>query len=893
MATFCLPKQLSAVFLKSLKEGKLDPQTLKDMSSRERRKAFANVIGEESAKEVNILFEKKLLLKNQQKAMISWAEQVAGLKEPVRRDLIHKINQMERILQPAEEKAFLADLAEKKLGISVTADEAQKLFNASKLVSDKKAIMLEDMDNVENRIEYGLAFEELQETIDSYKPTHRTPWDIAADVISVPKTIMSSVDLSAWLNQGWGMISTKQAWQGFGNMFLYLASERNYKRLNAFILSHPDYKFAVDGKLGITSISDKLSVREEAIQSSLVEKANQYLTDKTGVPNLIRASNRAYNGYLNYVRFNRFSELLNAARLSGEDVSLGSHTVRDLAKVVNDFTGRGAIGYADKHANAGPLLNAVLWAPRKISATVEMFNPVNYLNPKISSTARKAALRQLTGSLVMTGAVISLARSMGYSVDLDPRSTDFAKIDIDGVKFDITGGNAIYLRLLARLITNQTVNQSGEVKDLGVGYKPETRASLIFGEHGFLRGKLAPVASSIANALYGTDYTGSPFSITHEMKEQLIPMTIGNYIDLAREDPSVAATVASASAIFGVGLQTPFPAPSRTGLTAWGDPVGAFEDPIKNDLDKAYEEVGGSLGFPSETINGVQLTDEQYHSYVAKSGNYSKQWILPLIQNPNWGKIPATNRLSMLNEKKRMARDIAASAVMLESKGSSNDILKKSYAKKFGLDQPTVEHLGKQEALLNQQVSSESALKEQWAKLQVSDYDYGRMIDTNPLAYLGYTETKKDGVASIFKTPVTDLGMTFTGPVNNKSEYYPLISKILNEAGITVDKAVGKIILGPEFGEGKNTYTLEHELMHRGIMKLIETNPEYKRWAQESILQAFQAKYGSDKHSSELQEKFKALFPRNTKIWLDLKVGLADELQAKAKEIIEKKLGRK
>ena len=42
------------------------------------------------------------------------------------------------------------------------------------------------------------------------------------------------------------------------------------------------------------------------------------------MPDLIRASSRAFTGFLNYTRFYRFNDLLNAARLNGEDVSKGS-----------------------------------------------------------------------------------------------------------------------------------------------------------------------------------------------------------------------------------------------------------------------------------------------------------------------------------------------------------------------------------------------------------------------------------------------------------------------------------------------------------------------------------------------------------------------------------------
>ena len=309
--------------------------------------------------------------------------------------------------------------------------------------------------------------------------------------------------------------------------------------------------------MGITKLGDKLSLREEAIQSTLVEQANKWLSDKTGAPNLVRASSRAFTGYLNFVRFNRFTDLLTAARMNGENVAKGSPVVHDIAKVVNDFTGRGALGVGDKYASAGPALNAFFFSPRKISATMQMFNPERYLNPSISPTARVAAIRQLSGSLLATSAVLGLAAATGAQVNWDPRSADFAKIRIGGEKLDITGGNAVYLRLLARIITGQEETASGKHLTLGPGYGQTSKADLAVS---FFRNKLAPVAGAIADALYGKDPAGRPFSITNEARDKLVPITIGAFMNYAENDPkNTAAMLPALSAIFGVGLESPQP----------------------------------------------------------------------------------------------------------------------------------------------------------------------------------------------------------------------------------------------------------------------------------------------------------------------------------------------
>lgn len=124
---YCLPRALASKFLEALKDGTIEPVKLMDMTSKERADFFAKIVGDENAHHVNALFESKMLLKDQQRGMVSWAKNLAGISAPVRRDLLNKINKLDRVLNPAEEKAFLADLAATKLGTTVTYEEAQKI----------------------------------------------------------------------------------------------------------------------------------------------------------------------------------------------------------------------------------------------------------------------------------------------------------------------------------------------------------------------------------------------------------------------------------------------------------------------------------------------------------------------------------------------------------------------------------------------------------------------------------------------------------------------------------------------------------------------------------------------------------------------------------------------
>ena len=129
---WCLNKNLAKDFVEKLKSGEINPEKLAGMTSKQRRAFFAKSLGEENAKKVNALFESKLLLKNQKAGMITWAKKIGNLKETARRDVISKINRLDKALNPAEEAAFLEDLVASKLGIDVTLEEAKEISRLAK-----------------------------------------------------------------------------------------------------------------------------------------------------------------------------------------------------------------------------------------------------------------------------------------------------------------------------------------------------------------------------------------------------------------------------------------------------------------------------------------------------------------------------------------------------------------------------------------------------------------------------------------------------------------------------------------------------------------------------------------------------------------------------------------
>lgn len=169
MAAFCLPEEYVNGFKAALKSGALDPVKLAEMTSAGRRSAFETVVGRENAEAVNALFESKLLLKNQQAGLIAWAKKVGGIKDEVRKDFVSRIEKLDRILTPSDQDAFLSDLAAQKLGVTVTAEEANKIAALAKDAAEERAKLTDNFSGVSD--EYLNKSEDLRHYVESLKPT--------------------------------------------------------------------------------------------------------------------------------------------------------------------------------------------------------------------------------------------------------------------------------------------------------------------------------------------------------------------------------------------------------------------------------------------------------------------------------------------------------------------------------------------------------------------------------------------------------------------------------------------------------------------------------------------------------------------------------------------------
>lgn len=361
------------------------------------------------------------------------------------------------------------------------------------------------------------------------------------DVLNVPRSLMASFDLSAPFRQGLYLIGKpKQFFNAFTTMFKQFGSERAFKEVQASIEAMPTFPLMRDAKLALTNIGSVLEKREERFLSNLAEKI-------PGVGKIVRASSRAYTGFLNKLRADVFHDFVKKSKDLG--IKLEDNQLKDLATFINSATGRGSLGPLER---AAPALANVFFSPRLMASRINLLNPVYYA--KLDPLIRKEAIKTMltSGSIILS--ILGLAKMGGAEVTADPRNADFAKIKAGATRFDVMGGLQQYLRLGSQLVSGKIVSSTtGKVMTLGEGYRPLTRLDII---ERFFQGKENPMVSFITDWLQGVDFAGNPFNVTSEVANRFIPLVLQDAKDAMTEWGNVKGVALEIPAIFGVGTQT-------------------------------------------------------------------------------------------------------------------------------------------------------------------------------------------------------------------------------------------------------------------------------------------------------------------------------------------------
>lgn len=382
-----------------------------------------------------------------------------------------------------------------------------------------------------------------------------------AQIANVPRALMSSADMSAPLRQGLLLTvdQPKNAAKAFASMTRYFFDDRYFQASMEAIEKSPLAKYRRAAGLELTDVSGtnfSLGTKEEAYMTDLAQKI-------PAIGSLVKASERAYSGFLNKLRADVFDDVAKEMMAGGLDIELDQKEFEGVARFINVATGRGEIGYALPFSaskdfgkaldRSAPLLNSVFFSPRFLASRLQMFNPRWYMS--LSRPAQKMAARSVV-KLASTGVgLLSLAAmNKDMEVETDPRSSDFGKIKYGDFRYDLWGGFQQPMVFATRLITGETKSaSSGTVRELNQpGPYNSTYADVT---ERFFRSKLAPVPASVVDFMKGETVVGEEVTVPQQLQAKLLPFLAQDIIEASKEEGLARSTALLSPSFFGVGAQ--------------------------------------------------------------------------------------------------------------------------------------------------------------------------------------------------------------------------------------------------------------------------------------------------------------------------------------------------
>ena len=419
-----------------------------------------------------------------------------------------------------------------------------------------------------------------------------------AEVVNLPRALAASFDMSAPLRQGLilSVSHPVRAAKAFGSMHRYFFSSKHFEEFADALRADQYLPLARESGLHLASIQSgakrSLVHGEEIFRSTLAERL------PFGIGRGVKASERAYLGYLDKLRMDVFKDSAKRLQKLGLDDVKNIDAYQDLAKWINIASGRGSLGRLERSMDA---LGQGFFAPRFWAARLQ--TPFAWI--KMHPAVRKQYAREMASLAGVGLGVTALAGAAGADIETDMRHTDFGKLRVGHTRVDISGGFQPHVRFVAQIAgglpwthtyerkgkrvydlgpvwkTGARKTMSGEIKPLtGTGPFPESRLSTI-GK--YVSSKTSPPVRLLIELLEGKDMMGDPLEwggnvaaaakrgasadeIVREITktktwEMFVPMFLQDMTEAIQEEGLVGGALALPAG-YGVGVGT-YPTPEE------------------------------------------------------------------------------------------------------------------------------------------------------------------------------------------------------------------------------------------------------------------------------------------------------------------------------------------
>jgi hypothetical protein len=567
--------------------------------SLERIEGFTELFGgnKSAANEINTLYEKKLLLKNQDDIIEKFIDDINGISLGKKEEL--KISIKERLanrtaqIQDEELLSIVKEISDKKYGIEVTPEQAKVInqlqsegdilktsFEKQKqdLLLMKDKIPESEYLKLENKVkesgmEYGRKVSDQSDYIGSLinpeesfnvrntiRNTIKTTSErfgkekgplgnisegvsVATDVLTSPiyKSVQASMDFSMALRQGLKVLAYDPKVWGKNIVEAFKPFREVFSKDKQNLIFRDFKARLVSSDLYQKALDSKLGIGviEEFFPTALAEKFPI-------IGNIFKASNLAFTIFSQGARMDLFKSMVEHAVREGAEMT--PQLYKDFALMANSISGRGGLGSFEA---ASGVINKIFYSGRFISSQLDTFTkPFTLESPLAKRVALKSSLRTfgMIGSLMATASLFT-------EVEIDPRSSKFGKMKIPGSKdtwVDLTGGLGSYIVAASRVATLSSKSSiTGKITKLNTGkFGAKTAQDIVFD---FLSNKLSPAPAIGMNYLKGKDFSGNKPTIGSSMITLGKPISLGNAIDIFQNEEASTALLATMFDLLGAG----------------------------------------------------------------------------------------------------------------------------------------------------------------------------------------------------------------------------------------------------------------------------------------------------------------------------------------------------
>lgn len=376
--------------------------------------------------------------------------------------------------------------------------------------------------------------------------------DVVGDSLAATRTVITSGDVSAPFRQGGFMLmgdlflNPKRAIQQLGNMFKQLMSQKGFDEDQARLKLRPNSELYDKSGLHISDPNGTFTQREETMRSNLAEE----------IPiagRVVKASNRAYAGFLNRQRADAFDAFVDM--MGGKD-KISADDAKFLAEAVNDMTGRSDV--PGKAVGVANFLARYLFSPRYLMSRAKLLvgAPIwrGIGSGEISPKARAIIALQYGRFALGVAAFYGLAKLAGATIEDDPRSADFAKARFGNTRIDPLTGLQQLTVLMSRIASGKTI-RGGKTMDIRGPEKKFGSPSALDITANFMRSKLAPIPGVAMDFAQGEGADFEPVTVGGEAKKLLVPISYQDMPDIYKEHGPMRGTVMSVMSLLGFGVQ--------------------------------------------------------------------------------------------------------------------------------------------------------------------------------------------------------------------------------------------------------------------------------------------------------------------------------------------------